>query len=201
MKKAENPWESAYKKQGNLWAGHQHLLPEIETGSRVLETGCGNGKTAVQLCSKAVTCHGMDISTSAIRMAAEACREAEFYAGDITAIPAKNGVYDAVISFHTISHLNESERLTAASEIYRVLSKGGRFYFRDFGRGDLRCGKGAETERNTFRKGNGISTHFFEMNELNELFREFELISSEYIRWSMRVKGHDHQREEIQAVF
>ena len=201
MEKTDNPWESAYKRQGNLWAGHQHLLPEIEKGGRVLETGCGNGKTAAQLCSKEIICHGMDISLSALRSAAEACRNAEFYSGDITAIPAKDGVYDTVISFHTISHLNKSERFRAASEIYRVLRNGGRFYFRDFGTGDLRFGKGVETERNTFRKGNGISTHFFDLDEVTGLFREFELTDSGYIRWKMRVKGHDHQREEIQAVF
>jgi ubiquinone/menaquinone biosynthesis C-methylase UbiE len=201
MIKTENPWENAYKKQGSLWAGHQHLLPVIEKGERFLETGCGNGKTAVQLCSREIICHGMDISLSAIRMAAGACRNAEFYAGDITAIPAKDGVYDTVISFHTISHLNGSERSKAASEIYRVLRNGGRFYFRDFGTSDLRCGKGLETERNTFRKGNGISTHFFDMAEVTGLFRKFELTGQEYIRWKMRVKGHEHQREEIQAVF
>ncbi|EHQ35271.1 class I SAM-dependent methyltransferase [Methanoplanus limicola] len=201
MIKTENPWENAYNKQGSLWAGHQHLLPEIEKGDRVLETGCGNGKTAVQLCSREIICHGMDISLSAIRMAAGACRKAEFYAGDITAIPAKDEVYDTVISFHTISHLNETERFKAASEIYRVLRNEGRFYFRDFGAGDLRCGKGVETERNTFRKGNGISTHFFDMAGVTELFRDFKPVDSGYIHWKMRVKGHEHQREEIHAVF
>jgi len=198
----KNPWERAYKKQGSLWAGYSHKIPEIGIGSRVLETGCGNGKTAVQLGSKGMLCHGMDISLSALGIAKETCSrsDADFYAGDITKIPAKDGVYDAVISFHTISHLNKDERVLAASEIFRVLKEGGRFYFRDFGTGDMRFGKGTETEKNTFLKGNGIFTHFFEENELTGLFRNFELIDTENIKWKMKIRGRGYDREEIQAV-
>ena len=39
------PWEEDYTRRGMLWGGLTHNLPDLPSRSRVLELGCGNGKT------------------------------------------------------------------------------------------------------------------------------------------------------------
>ncbi len=38
-------WEDEYSRRGLLWGGATQDLPPVPAGSRVLEIGCGNGKT------------------------------------------------------------------------------------------------------------------------------------------------------------
>ena len=47
---------------------------------------------------------------------------------------------------------------------------------RTFSVRDMRFGKGAEVERHTYRRGNGILYHYFEADELRTLLSSFEEI-------------------------
>lgn len=47
-----------------------------------------------------------------------------FVVCDVANLPFKTGVFDGVVSLHTIHHLPESEHLQAYSEIYRMLAPG-----------------------------------------------------------------------------
>ncbi len=66
-----------------------------------------------------------DISMTALQEARKRVGpEGLFVVADIANLPFKPGVFDGVISLHTIHHLPEDEHLQAYQELYRVLAPG-----------------------------------------------------------------------------
>jgi hypothetical protein len=50
-------------------------------------------------------------------------------------------------------------------------------------------------------RGNGISTHYFSAEDTRGLFSGLSCESLSESRWTLRIRGKDHQRSEIQAIF
>ena len=179
-------------------------LPRLPPGSRVLELGCGNGKTLGGLISCGFTVSAIDFS----RTAAELTRNSsppsspvEIVVADVRGIPFRAASFDAVVAYHVLGHMNGEDRRLAASEIRRVLRPGGTACFRDFSTADFRYGKGHITEPGTFTRGNGIATHYFTESETVDLFTGMHCTVMCETRWTLRVRGTDHTRAEIVADF
>ncbi|HIH01549.1 TPA: class I SAM-dependent methyltransferase, partial [Thermoplasmata archaeon] len=96
---------------------------------------------------------------------------------DITSIPFSEEKFNLVSCVHTLSHLHSEDRARAARQISRVVRSGGHVFVEVFGRGDLRFGEGEEVEAFSFRRGDGILTHYFQEGEVQSLFPEMELVS------------------------
>lgn len=88
-----------------------------------------------------------------------------------------------------------------ALEITRVLKYGGKLFFRDFGVEDMRAGKGYEVEPGTYRRGHGVTTHYFTEDEAADLFCLMKPVAILTHGWNMRVRGKDFLRTEVEAVF
>jgi ubiquinone/menaquinone biosynthesis C-methylase UbiE len=196
-------WEADYLARGRLWGGSARHLPDLPCGSRILELGCGNGKTlsGLQACRWDII--ALDFSRHATRL----CRQnAGIFAdrivtADARAIPFKSGSFDAVLAFHIIGHMTVEDRKTVASEIFRVLSPGGVLEFSAFSTRDFRCGHGRQIEEGTFQRGNGILTHYFSPGEAISLFSQMSPVSAKDHQWSMRVRGNDLERSETAGEF
>jgi hypothetical protein len=65
----------------------------------------------------------------------------------------------------------------------------------------MRAGQGEEAEPGTFRRGGGILTHYFTEGEVMGIFCELEPVSIGTQSWTMRIKGKDLLRAEVEAVF
>jgi ubiquinone/menaquinone biosynthesis C-methylase UbiE len=120
---------------------------------------------------------------------------------DARSLPFAREQFDAVVAVHVLSHLNSGDRTCAAAEAMRVLKTGGILYVSGFSVEDFRSGKGAVVEEGTMRRGSGICTHYFTETGIQDLFGNLSLTTMVTKRWSMRVRGKDHPRAEIQAVF
>jgi SAM-dependent methyltransferase len=179
-------WQADYQMRGPRWGGASYLLPKIPETALILETGCGNGKTLRSLGPNAI---GIDISPTAVKLAGPSA-----LVGDICSLPFKDAVFDIIFCWHVLGHLPASSRKTAADELLRVLKPGGFLYFKDFSRNDYRYGKGIEVEPSSFLRGDGIVTHYFELEEPLSLF-DSSVISS--ASWNLRIKGVNYLREEI----
>jgi SAM-dependent methyltransferase len=179
-------WQTDYELRGPRWGGASYLLPEIPDTALVLETGCGNGKTLRSLGPNAI---GIDISPTAVNLAG-----ASAIVGDICYLPFRDAVFDIIFCWHVLGHLQAAGRKTAADELLRVLKPGGFLYFKDFSRNDYRYGKGTEVEPDSFLRGDGIMTHYFEREELAPLFGPSVISTAS---WNLRIKGVDNLREEI----
>ena len=136
-------WEKAYRSDGTLWKGPAGLIPDIAPMSRVLEMGCGNGKTLSALAR-------MDLDIIAIDFSKVAVRSCEGLAGtyhdlviaDASALPFADESFDAIMAVHVLGHMNKEGRNDAVKEIIRSLRVGGKLFLCDFSVNDMRAGIG-----------------------------------------------------------
>ena len=192
-------WDRDYARRGRVWGGSAKDLPALPEGSLVLEMGCGDGKSlSIMPPSWRVT--AIDISMQALLLARQVRPDAGLLLADGCRLPLQSDGFDAVFAFHVTGHLLQAERQSLGKEAARVLRPGGRIFFRDFSREDMRMGQGEEVEEATFRRGSGIITHYFEEGEVAAMFSGLEMDLIRTQRWSMRIRGEKLLRSEVEAV-
>jgi SAM-dependent methyltransferase len=195
-------WEKDYLTRGRLWGGGLSSLPDLPSGSRVLELGCGNGKTLSAMIRHPWSITALDVSPEAVVLGRIAAPErADFLVADGCLLPFSDLAFDAVFAFHVVGHVLHADRDKMASEVTRVLKHGGRLFFRDFSMEDMRAGMGMEVEPCTFRRGLGVTTHYFTEDEAEALFSLMKPLTILTRKWNMRVQGKDLLRAEVDAVF
>jgi arsenite methyltransferase len=105
-------------------------LCHAEPGMRILDVGCGIGKTTCYL-AKRHGCHaiGVDLSSRMIRWAEETARrervenKVEFRVADAQDLPFDDGLFDVVINESVLSFVADPEK--ALREYLRVTKPGG----------------------------------------------------------------------------
>jgi SAM-dependent methyltransferase len=197
-------WEEDYTRRGMLWSGVTHDLPEIPVRSRVLELGCGNGKTLTAMIQRRWEVTAIDFATRAVTLSKRLIGGSSYgdvMVADARCLPFKNNSFDAVFALHVIGHMHKVDRGRIISELPHILKPGGTIFFSDFSINDFRFGKGKETEPATFWRSPGIITHYFTQEEVTDLFSKFTLGSICIHQWPMRILGNTLVRSEIQAIF
>ena len=197
-------WEEDYTRRGMLWSGVIHDLPDLPSGSRVLELGCGNGKTLFAMIQRGWDVTAIDFSSRAVTLSRQVVGGASHghvMVADARRPPFKNASFDAVFAMHVIGHLHEPDREQITNTLPQILKPGGILFFTDFSTKDFRFGKGDETETATFRRGPGIITHYFTREEVIDLFSKLTPVSISVHQWPMRVLGSTLVRSEIHATF
>jgi len=124
------------------WSDHRviemeirELVHRLEDGDKVLDVGCANGYSTIQLASqKAITIRGLDYLPEMIEQARASMQslpssmpgKVDFEVGSIMAISEPSDTYDKVIVIRVVINLGEwSNQLTALRECARVLKPGG----------------------------------------------------------------------------
>ena len=192
-------WDRDYARRGRVWGGSVKDLPALPDGSLVLEMGCGDGKT-LSIMPASWRIAAVDISFKALLLARQGRPDAGLLLADVCRLPFQSESFDAALAFHVAGHLFLDQRLALAKEAARVLRPGGRLFFRDFSREDMRMGQGEEVEEATFRRGSGIITHYFREEEVAAMFSGLEMDLIRTQRWSMRIRGEKLLRSEVEAV-
>lgn len=197
-------WDQEYQCKGRLWGGAPQGIPPFPAGTSVLEVGCGDGKTLAALADRGVQVTAFDLSQSAVRLSKAQLRRglcADLLVADGRALPFRAGSFDAVILYHVAGHLRSGDRALLAAGCTAVLRSGGHLFFRGFSSEDLRAGKGAAVEKQTYLRGNGIITHYFCEEEVASLFMGMIPKSITTHRWMMQVRGEPLVRAEVLATF
>lgn len=98
---------------------------------RLLDVGCGAGRTTRELAERGYDVVGMDISERMIDRAAELLSDIPLVVADAATLPFDDSTFDYVLfSFNGIDYLqSEERRLEALREIRRVLRPDGRVAF------------------------------------------------------------------------
>lgn len=100
---------------------------DLSSSARVLDAGCGQGDPILQeLQRRSWRAVGVDFSQAQLGLAADAVPDAALVAGDLTALPFREGAFDAVAAVDAIIHVPLSEHQTVVDEFARVLRDGGR---------------------------------------------------------------------------
>ena len=189
----QSAWDRDYRNRGRLWGSAVKNLPDLPAASAVLELGCGDGKTLAGM-SGDWKIAAVDISREALHLCRVFAAEAGLILADASLLPFQKNSFDAIFAFHVTGHLRAPARCALAREAARVLRVGGKLFLREFAADDMRAGQGEEVESGTFRRGEGMLTHYFTEEEVRRLFCDLEPQSIHTHRWKMRVKGKDLTR-------
>ncbi|MDN7023679.1 class I SAM-dependent methyltransferase [Methanoculleus sp. FWC-SCC1] len=198
-----DPWDQDYRRRGRRWGGVTEQLPDLPAGVAVLEIGCGDGKTLAAAADRPWVTTALDIAPSAVGMSRTRfpALGARMLVADARTLPFRDCCFDAVLLVHIAGHLLAADRFRLAAEVSRVLRPGGLLFFRGFSVEDMRAGKGHAVEERTYQRGDGIVNHYFTEEEAGDLFCTFRPVAVRTHRWRMRIRGCDHPRAEIEAVF
>jgi SAM-dependent methyltransferase len=196
-------WDAGYYTSGRKYGGAPPYLPVLFPGARVLEAGCGDGKSLLAMADREWDIVALDFSREAIRISSghHALHNVTFIEADARAMPFTRETFDAVFLSHLLGHIALKERCRVAEEAERVLIPGGVVFLRVFSVRDFREGRGSLVEPQTYRRGDGIVTHYFSGEEVESLFPGLTLIVLKTIEWPMKVKGELLIRSEIAAEF
>lgn len=112
-----------------IWYEHYHryaLATRWCVNSRTLDAACGEGYGSAMLAQTASSVEGVDISQQAIGHAQQRyghLQDVNFQVADCTSLPFGDSEFDRVVSFETLEHLAEHDKLL--SEFRRVLKPDG----------------------------------------------------------------------------
>lgn len=131
----------AYDYRGTLWSRIKlkHLsLIDPKPGQRVLDVGCGTGKTLQllsQKCDKSVQLFGLEPSPDMFRQArAKLGKRAKLHQGFAQKLPYPAAHFDFVVTTQVLHHLPLAEKKKMLAEMHRVLKPGGTLVVSDWGR-------------------------------------------------------------------
>ena len=114
----------------HCWPIFKQLVKPLQSGERVLDIGCGNGRLAKLLVNKNVRYLGIDNCAPLIKLAQEnflSHPQINFQAGDILQIPVEADSFDTVFCLAMLHHLPSADyRRQALAEMKRVVKPNGR---------------------------------------------------------------------------
>lgn len=96
----------------------------VETGSKLLDAGCGTGGAAVLADRLGAVITGLDASSGLLDVARRRLPDADLRVGDLERLPFGDASFDAVIAASSIQYADDPGR--ALSELARVATPGGR---------------------------------------------------------------------------
>ena len=103
----------------------QVLEERVAAGGRVLELGCGAGTPMTRALSARFRTLGIEISSKQLALARENAPLASLLRGDMVRLPFRDGAFDAVAAFYSMTHVPRVEHVSLLSEIARVLQPDG----------------------------------------------------------------------------
>lgn len=163
---------------------------------KVLDLGCGAGRHIYFMANEGIDVYGCDISREGINYTRELLKRnnlsASLNVASIDKLPYEDNFFHGLISYGVLYYCKIEQIKKAISEIYRVLKQGGKGLIIVRNTNDYRFKSGEEIEKNTFMineddstkcafNENGMVMHFFDRNEIIELFSNFTKVSIDEI--------------------
>jgi cyclopropane fatty-acyl-phospholipid synthase-like methyltransferase len=102
------------------------LVTTLDRGARVLELGCGDGRTSKRL-ARRFDVVGVDLSIEQLRLARAAVPEAAFIHADLIELDFAEGAFDAVTAFYSFMHVPRDQHPELLGRIRGWLRPGGLF--------------------------------------------------------------------------
>jgi ubiquinone/menaquinone biosynthesis C-methylase UbiE len=200
---SRDAWDKEFSRRGRRFGRFSPEVPPLFPGAIVLEAGCGDGRGLFAMADRSWQILALDFSIEAIKicMKSPPIKDIPYLVADSGMLPFRENSFDAIFLIHVAGHSQRSDRTAIASEMTRILKKGGNLFFRDFSLEDFRAGSGALIEEGTWKKGDGIITHYFTLQEVRHLFSHLTPSSLHEVEWFQRVRKKALRRVEIVAEF
>lgn len=156
--------------------------------ARVLDYGCGYGRTLAELSVAGYTnIVGVDFSEAMLMRARAEVPHAELIRNDGRSLPFKNDCFDAVLLFAVLTCIPDSnEQRFLLAEVERVLRPGGLIYLSDLlvnddARNRQRYQRYAETYNcyGVFELPEGVVVRHHQKEWIEEITRPFQMLEHE----------------------
>lgn len=105
------------------------LAQSLTPDTRVLDAGCGVGRSVEYLRQKGVSPENilaLDLNYQMVTRARNEITEAAYIQGNLTALPIEDGGLDLVLCSHVVHYLDDGGYKTAMANFARVLRPGGK---------------------------------------------------------------------------
>jgi ubiquinone/menaquinone biosynthesis C-methylase UbiE len=150
----------------------------------VADVGTGDGRNLLGLCQAGFSCTGVDISPTALTLAANTLTNNGHHAflieASFTALPFARHTVDAITCFDCFGQIADS--LPALSEFRRVLKPRGLLFLNAFAIDDGTYGEGVKVAEHTFEYKD-TTFRYHEEQELRNLLTGWELLNFERVEW------------------
>ncbi|MHA2026109.1 MAG: class I SAM-dependent methyltransferase [Candidatus Thorarchaeota archaeon] len=186
-------WDQIFAEKGHVFTDPHSDIERVTAlinGKRILDLGCGTGRHVVYFAGLGFAVYGFDASPKALSMTQEWLKEKNLTANLIEHLmekqyPYDDDFFDTVVSIQVIHHNLMKDIQNTVSEIERVLRPGGLLFvtFPILHPGPVeeeRDWKLVKIEEGTYlpQRGweRGIPHHYFELDEISEVFSAFDLL-------------------------
>jgi cyclopropane fatty-acyl-phospholipid synthase-like methyltransferase len=178
-------WESRYQAEGKMWGDAPsrtavHALEFFRQAGvkKILVPGSGYGRNTRLLSESGFEVTGVEISATAYALALKFDTQSSFYNTSILDLSFLAEKYDAVYC-HSVLHLfREQDRKTFIRQCADRLTANGLMFFSVMSEKDPGCGKGTETEKNTFESKPGRPAHYFSESDLKAHFKGMTVLET-----------------------
>lgn len=158
---------------------HNREKPRNET--RILELGFGSGCNLWFCAREGFDCYGVEGSAIAVEHAKSWFKhdglKADLRIGDFSPLDFESDYFDIAFDRCSLTCVNFDNCLSSFKEVYRVLKKGGYFFFNPYGSEHTSCkeGKIEETGLTRITSGSLVGVgdlKFYDRNEIESLVKE-----------------------------
>jgi len=176
-------FDSAYKTGTDIWthlpmkARGEMLVEQLSPGAIILDIGSGRGLFAKHLVELGFRVIGIDFVSEIVKKTNENVKnwglqgKLKFVEGNALDIPFTDNSFDGIYDFGLMENLFKEDWEQYAREINRVLKPGGFFLNISFSRETQRFFEFyPKNSKNGEFKKYGIHYHFFDKNELKNIF-------------------------------
>ena len=160
----------------SVWESVKNFNNIINSNSKILDAGCGNGKNMIYFKKNGHTVKAIDFSDSLLKICKS--KDLDVLNSDIRNLPFENNTFDNTISIAVIHHLSTNEdRIKAIKELLRVTKKDGKILI------TVWAIEQEAQSRRTFKLGDNIVSfedsfryyHIFNEESFLNLIKEFQI--------------------------
>lgn len=182
-------WEKSFRNRQEMW-GWTPANSAIKTVelfkkyglNKILIPGFGYGRNAKIFTDNGFKVAGIEISKTAIDIAKKHFEESiKIHHGPASSMPFDQELYDGVFSYSLIHLLSPKERIKLIDDCYNQLRPGGYMVFVSISKKDFRYGEGEEISTDTFKKNDGVTLFFYDLDSIEIDFRNYCLIDAREI--------------------
>jgi SAM-dependent methyltransferase len=179
----EEFWESFFKNEGALWkfypsdsAFHAMKLFQLNGIHNILIPGFGYGRNAKLFIENEFKVTGIEISKSAIELAAENGINCAVHHGSVTSMPFDHEIYDGIFCYALVHLLTQKERKLFLKSCYNQLKQGGIMVFVVTNKDTEQYGRGKYLSKNRYEISKGLKVYFYDSESVLKEFSEVGLI-------------------------
>ena len=166
----------------------------------ILIIGAGYGRNGKYFTDNAYIVEGIEISEEAISIGKTFAPKVNFIKGSILNINL-NKKYDAVFCYDIMQLFLKDEREIIIENCIKYCKNNGIIIISCLSDKDMLFNIGKEIEKNTFVFKEGLTIHFSNKEEMNNLNEKLEIIRLEYSKECEKSKGIEKERNRIIGIY